>query len=263
MDGYATRIVNSLIEGQFDDCCVFSCAVVALLCCHELSDGEGAARVIQWLLLEKVNLLDNEVKLAPDTHRSEVSNLIATVERVSCLPTIRVINLERRKDRLSAFMSQAHCERLMIVKGVTHIDGYPVDEKNEADSYLNCRKRGQWCGGYAFDGHGNENIAEARIVSEVCGGQNDRLERLVESTWRPNDLKPFDKAAPESEDLVRLTPSEKACALSHAATWMGVRRCLDGFEETINHPPRFCRGHESEFGHGSGSVLWIVDFSWL
>jgi len=39
-------------------------------------------------------------------------------------------------------------------------------------------------------------------------------------------LKAFDKDAPDSERLVRMTPTERACALSHVASWKGAVRSL-------------------------------------
>jgi len=58
----------------------------------------------------------------------------------------------------------------------------------------------------------------------------------VATHWRPNDLKPFDVDAPESEDLVLISPSEKACALSHIATWKGVIQSLTTRDTKREYP---------------------------
>ena len=57
-------------------------------------------------------------------------------------------------------------------------------------------------------------------------GSTERLDLVVASHWRPNDLKAFDTDAPEGEHLVRASPTERACALSHVASWHGsIRSC--------------------------------------
>ena len=71
---------------------------------------------------------------------------------------------------------------------------------------------------FAIDGKGTFAVVE-KYLADFVGGQS-RLKELVESHWRPNDLRAFDNDAPDSEDVVvRLSPSEKACALSHIASW--------------------------------------------
>jgi hypothetical protein len=51
--------------------------------------------------------------------------------------------------------------------------------------------------------------------------------QYVQPNWRPNDLKPFDVDAPSNDSLiVRVSPSERACALSHILSWKGVLRSL-------------------------------------
>ena len=260
---FAAKIVNFLVDSPFDRRCVLSCIETALLCCLELADGESAILALQQLVHQKYSIVESERKMASDLRVDVFESAMAAIERVGRLPTIRVINLERRKDRMSAFMAQARGGRLMIVRGVTDIDGSLLEEPSLPDKNLSASKSGRWYGCYAFDGRGSEELAEERMVAEACDGRHERLARLVENQWRPNDLKAFDTAALESEDLVRISPSERACALSHAATWTGVRRCLTDLQDILNQaPPNLLRRNESEFEF-RGHVLNYPVFLWL
>jgi hypothetical protein len=179
----------------------------AVLCCQELADGENALKLIDWFLQEQPNGFRDS---------SSLFDTLTSIEKAGQSITVRVINLERRPDRMASFMAQAMQERLVIVRGVSILD-ISEKEDNTMDGYS--------CGCYAIDGKGRPAEIELRLI-QLVGGQSHRLNELVETHWRPNDLKPFDTDAPESEDLVRISPSEKACALSHVATWKGVVRSL-------------------------------------
>lgn len=135
------------------------------------------------------------------------------MERIGQTTTVRVTNLERRPDRMAAFMAQAIHEQLMVVRAVSVLD-VSSDRTNGTDS----TEDGYFCGGYALNGQGRLAEVEKRLC-QLVGGHANRLNELVETHRHPNDQKPFDKEASASEDvLVRIIPSKKACALSHIAS---------------------------------------------
>ena len=124
---------------------------------------------------------------------------------VGQMPTVRIITLERRCDRWNSCISQALSERLLVVKAVAKYDS---DEL--------------W-GQHAFDGLGRTHEVEQRL-SNVIG---QPLTTLVEAKWRPMDLLAFDHDARKDEELVPMSPSERACALSHLCSWKGVQRSFE------------------------------------
>ena len=124
---------------------------------------------------------------------------------VGQMPTVRIITLERRCDRWNSCISQALSERLLVVMAVAK---YNSDEL--------------W-GEYAFDGIGRMHEVEQRLSTMI--GQH--LTTLVEAKWRPTDLLAFDHDARKDEELVLMSPSERACALSHLCSWKGVQRSLE------------------------------------
>jgi hypothetical protein len=90
---------------------------------------------------------------------------------------------------------------------------------------------GFYFGFYAIDGRGR--LAEVQEHLERQVGSLSVLNTLVATHWRPHDLKPFDKDAPDKDDLVRTSPTERACALSHVASWRGVIRSLQLSKDSI------------------------------
>eukprot|EP00548_Thalassiothrix_antarctica_P009310 CAMPEP_0194158502 /NCGR_PEP_ID=MMETSP0152-20130528/76344_1 /TAXON_ID=1049557 /ORGANISM="Thalassiothrix antarctica, Strain L6-D1" /LENGTH=784 /DNA_ID=CAMNT_0038867783 /DNA_START=423 /DNA_END=2774 /DNA_ORIENTATION=+ len=162
-----------------------------LKCCLFLSHGSFAASVAELVI---------------NTASGKFSNKISSPEFQSFVeaaktPLIRVVNLKRRTDRRNAFQSQVKVERLLIVFAVTCFEA----KKNENLYY--------W-GNFAFDGN-------ATCIREI----NDTTR--VARDWRPSDLKAFDKDAWDNGSPVKMSRSERACALSHIASWEGVRRSLE------------------------------------
>jgi hypothetical protein len=200
----------ALLKNMGNDEGVLSLVSVGLSCCQELADGENALKFINWILQKPFNDLSDS-PLLQDT--------LESIERVGRLSTVRVINLEMRQDRMAAFMAQARHEQLLVVRGVSGLDAAA-----DSDNYF--------CGKFALDGQGRPAEVET-CLRQLVGGEQRRLNELVETHWCPNDLKPFDVDAPSSEDLVRISPSEKACALSHIATWRGVVRSLNLTRELL------------------------------
>lgn len=117
------------------------------------------------------------------------------------------------------FGSQALRERLLVVKAVTSFK--EEDRTNDPDLQVG---DGFEFGLHAIDGQGRLVEANDLLVKQV--GSTELINKLVASQWRPNDLKPFDRNAPDVESLVRMSPSERACALSHVASWKGVLRSM-------------------------------------
>ena len=150
---------------------------------------------------------------------------------------------------MQSFTQVAMRERLVVLKAV-------VDLKMDSPE---CD--GLEFGRHAVDGSGRLVEATERLV--LYTGSLGQLNKLVTSHWRPNDLKPFDVDAPDSEILVRISPSETACALSHIASWKGVLRSLrltvskqdlsfcDSVSGLLRSPHRIMRLFKiSGFAHG-------------
>ena len=182
------RCVAGVTDGSPDE--YWRRIAITVKCCVQLSDGLEAAR------------------LAHDALKSHVSSqssffaheALHSLMRLSQTPLIRFINLKRRVDRRNVFQAQAKVEKLLIVDAVVDFEA----------------KEGHACyfwGKKAFDGR-SESFCE-------------NIERYVATHWRPSDLKAFDKDALPDDRHVQLSSSERACALSHIASWEGVRRSLE------------------------------------
>jgi GR25 family glycosyltransferase involved in LPS biosynthesis len=128
-----------------------------------------------------------------------------TLLLIGQMPTVRVINLQRRSDRWNTCIAQALSERILLVKAVVKLDCH--DDL--------------W-GQHAFDGLGR-SLEVDRMLSMMISRP---LNEFVEAKWRPTDLLAFDCEARKDEALVSMSPSERACALSHICSWKGVERSL-------------------------------------
>lgn len=189
--------------------------------CNELSDGENALRLIRWYA----------------TNRSvgDFRNLPA-ISLLFLRPMARVISLERREDRRAAFVSQAMQEGLWVMRGVVPPERW--EDSNHA--IVDGCSVPNHVGTYAVDGsQGTPAAVERKLMNWAASIPTDSssgkdptsLDSLVAPQWRPNDLHAFDVYAPEDPTLmVTLSPSEKACALSHIASWKGVAMSLPGSE---------------------------------
>lgn len=121
---------------------------------------------------------------------------------------------------MKAFMTQAAREGLLAVRAVASFDNSACSSKNDGTSFYEFVE----FGGYAIDGKGRLAEATKHLVDLM--GSAERLDQVVASHWRPSDLKAFDKDAPDGEHLVRASPTERACSLSHVASWHGALRSL-------------------------------------
>ena len=186
---------------------------------------------MDWLLQQTMQFPD-----PTDSDSSIPTSLLETLttfDTVGKVTTVHVINLKRRPDRLAAFMSQACNEGLMVMKGVVSslLQNKETKEQSDSKHKDDDETRDLF---FAIDGQGRPAEVEVRLA-RLVGGQHE-LNNLVATHWRPNDLKPFDVDAPESEDLVLISPSEKACALSHIATWKGVIQSLTARDTKREYP---------------------------
>ena len=60
------------------------------------------------------------------------------------------------------------------------------------------------------------------------------LSDFIQEEWEPSELSAFDKHAGSEFEDAHTTTSEKACALSHIATWAGVESCLSCFDSRLD-----------------------------
>lgn len=189
-----------------------------LKCWMQLSDAERIYKLL-------FRLAKSEPSASCRTSTARViSQCLGTSFANIRAPVVRVINLERRRDRIKTFMAQAQSQRILVSKAVARLDAddgsypliSPTRNKDFDSTYV-------W-GLHALDGRGGMVEVASRLSKEI--GDSHSLSDMVESHWRPNDLKAFDKDARNDESLVLLSPSERACALSHIGSWKGVYRSL-------------------------------------
>ncbi|GAX25714.1 hypothetical protein FisN_14Lh023 [Fistulifera solaris] len=191
----------------------------ALTASHLLADGRNALQAVEILVTCPQPLsMTNTYRRALDTFA-----------KIAQVPVVRVINLQKRTDRWQCFMNQASCQRLLVVKAVACLS----DSNNKGTEE-------DWdFGGYAIDGTGPMVEAQSRLEAKV--GSFARLNKLVAPEWRPHDLKAFDRGAPNHESLVFASMSEKACALSHIASWKGALRSFDLLDRETSDVPLLFR----------------------
>lgn len=234
-DGCASECLSSLYqclksqaETSQSQHSIRNLAETVLHCCSLVSDGEMAYKAL------KVMISCEEAQKESHSKTMEERGSITTIEvlkHIAQIPTVRVINLQRRKDRMNLMVSQAMQSGIFILKGVATFgnngvpdyqeEANPIKKDDIVDASL--------YGGFAFDGKLSLDEIFAQIFDEASSSsQHERqLEKLVSKKWRPHDLKAFDRFANDDEHLlVRTSDSERACALSHMAAWHGVVRSL-------------------------------------
>ncbi len=196
--------------------------------CHELADGENALRLIQWWSNQKIH----------DKKENSLLEMSRIFNYWSAFPMARVINLERRKDRMASFLAQAMHAGLWTIRGVVPPERWEVMKQQKSDQEeIFASVEGSiltsHIGTFAIDGsQGSPAQVELELLEwlELSGVPRSLVKReldsLVKPQWRPNDLRAFDMHASDDPNLlVSITPSEKACALSHIATWKGIASC--------------------------------------
>lgn len=180
-----------------------------LRCCVLMGDGRSLLQIANDAL---PSLMKATHTLGSDQfNQMSASRTMTTFVDVGELPTVRVINLKRRPDRLLDFMSNASREQVIVIKG-------PSAVKQQ------CNEPEEYAGHYAFDGNCTLDELKTQLGSEISD--------YVTVNWRPGDLRAFDRKARKTNDLVRTSMTEKCCAISHIATWIGVKRSLSEFNES-------------------------------
>ena len=242
IQSYSKDWINWIVQQELES--VATMIVSAFRCCQSCCDADSLFRLVRWTISQ----FNGDADLDAAHY-----DILDTVEAMSHGVPVRVINLERRPDRLASFLSQALVEGLLIFKGVASLAPDAVENDNSfpPEGYF---------GSFAVDGEGKAAEVERRLVRFVGGRQAD-LNALVETHWIPNELKPFDSEAPDKDDMVRISPSEKACALSHIACWKGVERSLSLNEtaagaSSIFRKPSVMRQRFLISGYASGPSLF-------
>jgi hypothetical protein len=212
---------------------------------RSLDDPLRLCRIIECasLLADGQDFIDYGHALLRQTLNDEPLGVIQCLRNSIDFVLVRVINLEQRKDRMISFICQCMREGLLCIKGVT-----PFDPSSAAEY-----------GSFAYDGRGRLIEANNRLESFMPGGVTE-LDKTVASHWIPNNLKPFDRDAPATERSARISPSERACALSHVACWRGIQRSLT-LDPNNDSPSHWVRnlGHMHRLfnisGFASGAAL--------
>ena len=200
-----------------------------------LGDGASTLELVKELIVE-FNRLEN-ISAIP---RDSTKRIIDSIRTLAENPVVRVINLKRRKDRMNSFMAQALQAGLLVL--------YALGNMAEGNAYNATTTEDDLdFGGYAVDGGGRMAVAQEHLVQ--VAGSLAVLNKLVAPDWRPSDLKPFDRDAPDHEDLVLATASERACALSHISSWKGAHRSM-----RLQQPLDYNGSDRSMFRHPANLV---------
>jgi hypothetical protein len=141
-------------------------------------------------------------------------NTMRALSEVAEFPVVRVVNLKGREDRWKQFITQAQKSQLLVVLAVALISD---DNQDEQNSFF-------W-GNHAHDGRDVGHLTFEQQVSKFLE-KGKTLGDYVTTHWRPSDLQPFDMHARTDDTLVRASVSERACSLSHIASWYGVQNSI-------------------------------------
>ena len=197
-------------------------------CCVLIGDGgrllQLAKSVLPWLTRAVLDRSSVDYVTSTDK-RVFVSRLVTAFVDAGEIPTVRVINLKRRPDRLLDFMSYAsHEEQMLVLKGPAKMRHKSYLSRKKKTTVETC-ENGDSSGDYAFDGLCSNDELEDQLANRLEGGKGS-LADFVKAKWRPGDLRAFDREARNDSELVRTNVTEKACSLSHIASWMGVEKTL-------------------------------------
>ncbi|KAL7541418.1 hypothetical protein ACHAXR_010913 [Thalassiosira sp. AJA248-18] len=197
-------------------------------CCVLLGDGRRLQRLVITVLPDMTHaVLTKENSIMTKTQRALISRTMASLIDAGETPTVRVINLKRRPDRALDFMECAvHKEQLIVVNGPSKLRRKSIiaARKNAKTSFIGANGDMECHGDFAFDGQCSRDELENQLVQRLDG--KGTLSDFVKAKWRPSELKAFDRDAREDFELVNTSMTEKACTLSHIASWMGVESTL-------------------------------------
>mmetsp|Transcript_7053 Transcript_7053/g.10109 ORF Transcript_7053/g.10109 Transcript_7053/m.10109 type:complete len:1322 (-) Transcript_7053:203-4168(-) len=226
-------MINTLIEALKEKTHIFIWSILSMIlhCCIASSDGDNAYYGTKLVLSQLTPLFDdgNHAKFLKKT----VINGMKTVVKTSELLMVRVINLKRRPDRWKSLIVQARKQRILVILAVTTLWG----EDNQSDDPQNNEER-ECCNRHAYDGSGSHVEFEGRMMKESEGALS--ISNFVTTHWRPCDLKAFDKAARGDDNPIKMSPSERACAMSHISSWIGVKSSLAIYSDFNNTTTKAC-----------------------
>lgn len=178
-------------------------------------------------VIQEISIKDNNT-LSSNIRKNVIkSSKFRTILEAAECPVVRVINLRRRFDRWIYFMSQVYDEKLMTVLAVSSMFNWRLNTKhgsiyNEENEIWGC---------YAYDCKGSNHQFKENVLKQI--GEKSNLSRFIQTYWSPNSIKAFDRGARIDDSPVRISSSEKACALSHISSWVGVERSLAIFDRYL------------------------------
>lgn len=201
-------------------------------CCILLGDGCSLQKVVSRVIPNLIQLagMPQQRRSLPISQRIQTSRMLSSFVNAGEIPTVRVINLKRRPDRLLDFMACAvNVHQLLVVKGPGRLKRKRQENNAITKNFISMNEEDdeQY---YAFDGQSSRDDLEQQLQQRLDG--KGTLSDFVKAMWRPSELKAFDRDARDDFELVSTSTSEKACALSHIATWIGIETTLSDVHDS-------------------------------
>ena len=179
-------------------------------CFTLLGDGTNLKRLVKKIVGSIVQSQFSSVR------RDEAEcQTMKSILNASEAPTVRVINLERRPDRALNFLAGAVREELVVMKGPRMLRRRSIEPSRQPLSPYDQEEPGF----FAFDGQCSLEELESQLDKKLIG--KGRLSDFVVAKWRPSELKAFDSNARNDFVEVHSSMTERACALSHIARYVG------------------------------------------
>jgi len=195
-------------------------ATTIIKCCLILGDGLRAYRAVSEMVPHLCDIVQLHVQTGSSGNNRNFLHELNYILTLSESPLVRVINLKCRPDRWRNIISQTQRYNLLAVLAIAKLSS---DSLNSTFESSIDQEENYW-GSYA---HSGKNMSHLEL-EEVFGSEHDvsNLAQYVATHWRPKDLKAFDRFARDDDALVQISVSERACALSHISSWVGVRNSL-------------------------------------
>ena len=157
--------------------------------------------------LSNVTMFDLATQLSSASIADKIlqERKLIPVEMKRNVITAHVINLERRRDRLSKFLGRAIRSGLCVdfaccgINQQSNIDDVISKPKHFISNTFT----------YAYDA--DEDVNGAIVLKQ----------------WDPSTISMYDRLAPKKPVLVNMTASERACALSHVCAWIQCILSID------------------------------------
>lgn len=215
LDSHLDEIWNLIQSDSLqssESCATLKVLIILLLrMCMIAGNGDRSYKITNWLFGHQ-NIVQLDRKL------------YKTLALISSYPVVRVINLRSRQDRWKQIVTQSRQAQLLIVPAI-------ACEKNNGSVRGSSTRTKELWGENAICGKDIDHIDfENQISCWLPSGKG--IKQYVSSHWRPSDLKTFDSNAPQHDNLVRISVSERACAFSHIFSWIGVKNSLESFDSS-------------------------------